>query len=328
MTTQITQRSHPASGGPHAALGDAAGHIHVLPLTPRIGAEVHGVDLAGELDDTAFAAIRQALLTHRVVFFRGQHDLDRDGQARFARRFGPLTTAHPTVPAVEHAPPLLGLDSLLGGQADEWHTDVTFVDRPPAISVLRAVVIPEVGGDTLWASTVAGYEGLRPSLQHLADELRAVHTNRYDYARTAVATLADELSTARAAYLRQFVSVEYETEHPVVRIHPETGERALLLGNFAQRVVGFPSGASADIIRLFQSSVTKPENFVRWRWSPGDVAVWDNRATQHYATFDYEGQHRRVERVTTVGDVPIGVDGRISRALVGDSSVYNAGDAA
>jgi alpha-ketoglutarate-dependent sulfate ester dioxygenase len=305
-------------------VGRASETLDFRPLTVRIGAEIHGVDLADPLPEAVRDAVHQAIVAHRVVFFRNQRRLDREGQVRFARQFGALTTAHPTIPAVDDVPPLLGLDSLTGGQADEWHTDVTFVERPPNFSFLRAVVLPEVGGDTLWASTVAAYDSLRPELRQLAEQLRAVHTNNYDYVKLDVAALTAELSPARAAYLRQFVSTVYETEHPLVRVHPDTGERALLLGNFAQRVIGYTTSQSADLIRLFQAFVTRPENTVRWRWKEGDVAVWDNRSTQHFATFDYPPAQRKVDRVTTVGTVPVGVDGRPSRALKGDASAYNA----
>jgi alpha-ketoglutarate-dependent sulfate ester dioxygenase len=297
--------------------------VEIRPLTGRTGAEIVGIDLGPGLTDEQFAVVREALLRHRVVFFRDQH-LTSDGQITFARRFGALTAAHPTIPPVAQVPPLLDLDSLRGGQADQWHTDVTFVDQPPNYSFLRAVALPEVGGDTLWANTVAAYESLRLELRTLAEQLRSVHTNQFDYARIDLNSVDGTADPARLAYLRQFVSTKYETEHPVVRVHPETGERALLLGSFVQRVVGYTTAESLDIVRLFQSVVTKPENTVRWHWHEGDVAIWDNRATQHYATFDYGKAHRQMQRVTTIGTVPVGVDGRKSRAIEGDSSHYNA----
>ncbi len=299
------------------------GPLQVRRITARTGAEILGLDLAAGLDDEQVRAVRDALLRHRVVFFRGQH-LSSEDQIAFASRFGTLTSAHPTIPAVAELPPVLELDSLRGGQADQWHTDVTFVDVPPTYSFLRAIALPEVGGDTLWANTVAGYEDLRPELKQFADQLRAVHTNQYDYARADLTTLGNEIDSSRLAYLKQFISTKYETEHPVVRIHPETDERALLLGSFVQRLVGYPSAASLDIVRLLQASVTKPENTVRWHWEIGDLAIWDNRSTQHYATFDYGKAHRKMQRVTTIGTVPFGIDGKPSVALVGDSAAYNS----
>ena len=298
-----------------------ATRIRVQPLTPRIGAEISGIDLASELPDETRAEIRSALLAHRVVFFRDQH-LDADGQLAFARGLGPLTRAHPTLPGSKEGPALFDLDSQAGSSANHWHTDVTFVERPPTFSILRAIVIPDVGGDTLWANTVAGYGDLRPSIRALADELRAVHTNGQDYGRVDVAKAKGRLRPEQLEHLKSFVSTVYETEHPVVRNHPETGEPALLLGGFAQRLVGHHSTESADILRTLQSYVTRPENTVRWHWRAGDVAVWDNRSTQHYAIFDYGTAHRRVQRVTTAGVTPVGIDGRPSVALQGDPTDY------
>jgi len=295
--------------------------LGVAPVTPRIGAVLEGLDLAGPLDEATVAAVRQAVLAHRVVFVRNQR-LDAAGQIAFARRLGPLTHGHPTLPARTHDPEIFDLDSLAGASANHWHTDVTFVERPPVFSVLRAVIIPEVGGDTLWANTVAGYQDLRPDLRVLADSLRAVHTNGADYGRVDVAALKGKLSDEQLDYLTNFVSTVYETEHPVVRVHPETGEPALLLGGFAQRLVGHPTNESVDILRTLQAYVTRPENTVRWRWQEGDVVVWDNRSTQHYAVADYPGQRRQVQRVTTAGDAVVGLDGSTSVALQGDASSY------
>ncbi len=295
--------------------------IDIEPLTYRIGAVIEGVDLAEPLDDETLGLIRKTLLNHRVVFFRDQR-LDSAGQISFARRLGPLTNAHPTLPPMEGTPELFDLDSSAGSSANHWHTDVTFIERPPTFSVLRSVIIPPVGGDTLWANTVAGYSDLRPDLRTLADSLRAVHSNGNDYGRPDVAAKDGSLSDERLAHLKTFVSTVYETEHPVVRIHPETDEPALLLGGFAQRLVGHPTNESVDILRTLQAYVTRPENTVRWRWRQGDVVVWDNRATQHYAVADYAPQRRRVQRVTTAGDVAVGLDGSISAALKGDASSY------
>jgi alpha-ketoglutarate-dependent sulfate ester dioxygenase len=300
---------------------DLATRIQVRRLTPRIGAEISGVDLGTELPDETRAEVRSALLAHRVVFFRDQH-LDAEGQLAFARGLGPLTRAHPTLPASNEDAALFDLDSQAGSSANHWHTDVTFVERPPTFSILRAVVIPDIGGDTLWANTVAGYQDLRPSLRALANELRAVHTNGQDYGRVDVAKAKGRLRPEQLEHLKTFVSTVYETEHPVVRTHPETGEQALLLGGFAQRLVGHQSTESADILRTLQSYVTRPENTVRWQWRAGDVAVWDNRSTQHYAIFDYGTEHRRVQRVTTAGVTPVGPDGRPSVTLQGDPADY------
>ncbi|RJL24205.1 TauD/TfdA dioxygenase family protein [Bailinhaonella thermotolerans] len=294
--------------------------LTITPVAGRIGAEVSGVRLGGDLAGDVVAEIRLALLTHKVIFFRGQDHLDEDSQVEFARLLGELTTAHPTVPALGGNGHILDLDYSRGQKVDRWHTDVTFVDRPPLASVLRAVTVPAAGGDTLWANTVAAYENLPAELRDLLDGLRAVHTNQFDYARLA---FAEDPGKARE-YAEVFASTVYETAHPVVRVHPETGERAILLGDFARRIAGVPADVSASLIRLVQDQVTQVENTVRWRWAPGDVAVWDNRATQHRVVHDFGDRPRRLHRVTVAGDVPVGVDGRPSESLAGDATAYAA----
>ena len=264
---------------------DQSTHLRSRRLTGRIGAEISEVDLA-DLDDRVVAAIRLEVLAHRVVFFRRQNIGSAEHLA-FASRLGPLTRAHPTLPVLDGERELFDLDSIAGASANHWHTDVTFVDRPPIFSVLRALIIPEVGGDTLWANTVTAYRDLPDDLRQLADRLVAVHSNGHDYGRVDVAGMRGKLRPEQLAHLQAFVSEVYETEHPVVRVHPETGEPALLLGGFAQRLVGHSLSESVDLIRILQAYVTRPENIVRWHWQEGDVAIWDNRATQHYAIADY-----------------------------------------
>src|ERR1700733_4446221 len=297
----------------------AATHVSVTRLAGHIGAEISGVDTAGPLSDDAVASIRQALLDHKVVFLRDQ-DLDYPRQVAFAERLGPLTLGHPTLASPPGQPLLEEIDSRKGVRANSWHTDVTFVDRPPAFTLLHAVVIPPVGGDTLWANTVTAYESLPEELRDLADRLRIVHTNAYDYAASAGREERDDIT--RQAHRQQFVSTVYETEHPAVRVHPETGERSLVLGGFARTVLGFSPQASRDLIRVLQEYVTRPEQTVRWQWRVDDLAIWDNRATQHYAIFDYGTEHRRGERVTVAGPTPVGVDGRPSVALKGEATSY------
>jgi alpha-ketoglutarate-dependent sulfate ester dioxygenase len=292
--------------------------IGVRRLAGNIGAEITGVDTGTELSDDTVAQIRQALLDHKVVFLRGQ-SLDYQRQVAFAERLGPLTLGHPTLSSPPDQPFLEEIDSRKGTRANHWHTDVTFVDRPPAFTLLHAVVIPPVGGDTLWANTVTAYQSLPAELRDLADRLRIVHTNDYDYAAVAYREERDDVIRAMR---QEFVSTVYETEHPAVRVHPETEERSLVLGGFARSVAGFSPQASRDLIRLLQEYATRPEHTVRWQWRVDDLAIWDNRATQHYAIFDYGREHRRGERVTVAGPVPVGVDGRPSVALKGEASAY------
>jgi len=289
--------------------------LDLRKITGRIGAQVNDLDINGELDAATVTAIRDALNEHKVLVFDGVH-LDDEGQERFAGYFGPLTSAHPTVPSVEGAPNVLPVDSEQG-RANHWHTDVTFVVNPPQASTLRSIVVPPYGGETLIANSGAAYRGLPDPLRTLADTLLAVHTNDYDYAIPEEAIDPDERERREV-----FRSTRYETVHPVVRVHPLTGERALFIGGFAQRIVGLSGGESRDLLRLLQSYVTRPENVLRHRWSAGQLVLFDNRITQHYAIDNYDGLPRRLNRVTVAGDVPVGIDGRRSYSISGDASHY------
>jgi alpha-ketoglutarate-dependent taurine dioxygenase len=291
----------------------------VQQLSENIGARIDGVRLGGDLDPTVVASIRQALLQHKVVFFRGQTHLDDATHHEFTALLGETTAPHPTV-AGEGS--VLAIDST-HGKANSWHTDVTFVDRVPAISVLRGVLLPGYGGTTTWANTAKAYAGLHPALQAMADRLWALHTNVFDYAGFRDEVRIGGIDVEEQAFQDQFVAQRFEAEHPVVRVHPETGERTLLLGSFAKRLIGLSAGDSRDVVELLQRHVTKLENTIRWEWQPGDVAMWDNRATQHYGVADYGDQHRVMRRITVAGDVPVSVDGVRSTLRAGDSSSYN-----
>lgn len=289
---------------------DADSPLDIAPVAGRIGAEVRGVRLAGDLDDLTIEAIKAALVRHKVIFFRGQTHLDDDSHEAFAARLGnPL--AHPTVPVAEGSKYLLELNSKEGEAASQWHTDITFLPAFPAASVLRALVIPPTGGDTLWASGVAAYEGLPPALKALVADLRAVHTNAYDYAASRPEASDEQIRR----YREIFASTVYETEHPVVHVHPVSGEKSLLLGNFVKNIVGLNRDDSARVFQILQDQITRPENVVRWRWQPGDVAIWDNRATQHRAIADFRKQRRHLRRATIAGTIPVALDGSRSRAL-------------
>ena len=289
--------------------------LDVRKLTARIGAVVSGLGPDLVLDPETVAAVRAALNEHKALVFRGV-DLDDEGQQRFAGYFGQITGAHPTVPAVDGEPNVLPVDSY-DGPVNYWHTDVTFVLNPPQASTLRSIVVPPYGGETLIANTGAAYRDLPEPLRAFADTLWAVHTNDYDYA-------SPRRPSARARRTRRelFLATKYETAHPVVRVHPLTGDRSLFIGGFAQRIVGLPKGESRDVLRLFQSYVTRPENILRVVWEPGQLVLFDNRITQHYAVGNYDDNPRRLNRVTVAGDIPVGIDGRQSYSLKGDASHY------
>ncbi len=295
-------------------------HIDVRKVGGNLGAVVDGVTLGGDLAAELVTELRSALLRHRVVFLRGQHDAEDADQHAFASLLGTVTKPHPTVAGDGEA--VLPIDSD-SSRANSWHTDVTFVDRVPAISILRAITIPPYGGSTVWANTVRAYETLPAGLQALADQLWGVHSNLYDYVRSKDEVRVGGLDVKQQAYRQEFEQLEFETEHPVVRIHPETGERALVLGHFVRRFVGLNTVDSNDLFALFQRHVTRLENTVRWNWQEGDVAIWDNRSTQHYAVDDYDDLPRLLHRITLAGDVPVSIDGVPSRARKGDASSFS-----
>ncbi|RAS85045.1 TauD/TfdA dioxygenase family protein [Priestia endophytica] len=277
--------------------------IKAVPLAGRIGAEIHGIHLSGELDSVVLDKIKQALNEYKVIFFKGQHHLDDTSQEAFSQLLGEIY-AHPTVPKKENTNGIFELDSHSGAKANTWHTDVTFVPEVPKYSILRGVTIPETGGDTVWANTNAAYKDLPNELKRLADELFAIHSNEFDYAN----------SSPTKPFSKSFRSTIFKTKHPVVYIHPETSEKHILLGAFAKKIDGYSSRESEYLISIFQSYITRLENTVRWKWNEGDVAIWDNLATQHYAIADYI-ERRTVRRVTVGKSIPINQKGESSTLL-------------
>lgn len=286
--------------------------LSVERLAGYIGARIDGVDVSSQVSDDEVTDIRQIILENKVVFLRDQ-GLDYTSQVNFAQRLGDLTLGHPIFDAPSERPHLREMDSAQGSRANHWHTDLTFLDRPPAFALLHAMIIPPYGGDTMWANMTMAYDTLPTSLRAIADELRVVHSNDSDYTDATVGGRRDYVRTA------------YEAEHPLVRVHPETGERSLLLGGFARSIVGLSPQASRDLLRTFQEHAVRPEHTMRWKWRQGDLAIWDNQATQHYAIYDYGHQRRRAERVTVAGPTPVGIDGRPSVLLSGELDDYYAG---
>jgi taurine dioxygenase len=278
-------------------VGETA-NLEIKRLTPAIGAEVRGLDLSKPLTPAVRAAVRDAWLEHLVLFFPDQ-PLAPDEQVRFAEQFGDVTPAHPVEPAHPENPDVLPIDSRKD-RVDFWHTDVTFMARPPTGAVLCAQVVPPTGGDTMWANLRLAYETLAPALQQLCDGLRAYHYDE-EYAARLAAGEGNEWEGER---LTKLIPVE----HPVVRVHPETGRKGLFVNpTFTKLLSGFPGEQSAALLRLLYDHSTRPELLCRYRWSEGTVAFWDNRATMHYGLFDFGDARRVMHRVTLRGEAPVGV---------------------
>jgi alpha-ketoglutarate-dependent taurine dioxygenase len=290
--------------------------IDITRIGGRIGAEISGVDLSLPIGPGDAKEIHEALVEHKVLVFRGQH-LDDEQHQRFASIFGELTLAHPTVPSVDGQASVLEVAGGEGARANAWHTDVTFVVAPPKATTLRSLVIPPYGGDTLFSNTAAAYADLPEHLRLLADRLWAEHSNEYDYAEHPQFRSAEV-----EEYQKVFVSTRYRTAHPVVRVNPDSGVPNLFIGNFVTGIIGLSKTEGRDILRLLQHYVTRPENTLRHKWQVGDIVVWDNRSTQHYAADDYGDLARKLHRVTVAGDVPVSVNGEKSRILEGDEATH------
>ena len=284
-------------------------NLAVTPMTGTLGASVDGIDLRTPLDDATVDLVRRALVQHKVLVFHDQ-ELTPAQLVDFGRSFGELTPAHPVMPSLEGFPEVLEVDATRSREDpryrdeyenDTWHTDVTFMARPPLGSVLQAKVVPPVGGDTLFADLQSAYDALSAPLRALVDGLRAVHDGRGEFG-TFLQTNPDG-GIWEGRRFTELVPVE----HPVVRVHPESGRRGLFVNpTFTTKIVGLSKLESDALLRLlFEHSVT-PEHVVRQRWRPGDVVFWDNRSTMHYPVRDYGTAHRLMHRVTLRGDVPAG----------------------
>jgi taurine dioxygenase len=258
----------------------ASGRFDVRPVSGALGAEVRGVDLA-RLTDEDFAELHRLFLAYLVIFITDQRDLTPAAHVAFGRRFGEVEL-HPYLPRLDGHPEIVVIDSEQGGKVDVWHTDMTFHTNPPLASILRLVECPDSGGDTMWTNQYLVYERLSAPMRDLLDGLTAIHVIR----------IGDEFSS--------------RAEHPVVRVHPETGRRALYVNRLFTSHIPQLTRAESDALldHLFEFA-EQPEFSCRYRWRPGDVAVWDNRVTQHYAVNDYTDR-RRGQRVTVLGDQPTG----------------------
>ena len=272
--------------------------LTILPMTPTIGAEVEGIDLSRPLDASTVSALRRALLDWKVLFFRDQ-DITTDQHLAFARNFGDLEV-HPFAPQKPGYPEVLAIthDANSRGKENTWHSDVTWRLEPSLGSILRALEIPPVGGDTLFADMYAAYHGLKDEVKDRLEGRVAVH----DFVNFRKGMRKRGVSEEEiAAFDRQYPKVE----HPVIRTHPETGRKAIYVNaGFTQHIVGMEKAESDALLAHLYAQAAIPEYQCRFRWTPNAIAFWDNRASQHYAASDYFPAVRRMERVTVVGDRP------------------------
>jgi alpha-ketoglutarate-dependent sulfate ester dioxygenase len=299
----------------------------VQPVAGHIGADISGVEIAGPLAPETVQQLKDALHEYKVIFFRDQH-LDHASQITFGRQFGPLTYAHPH----DEAPPdgfpeiftvdprryeqRYGPDHRKQARRRQysyftgWHTDVTAAVNPPAVSILRADVVPDIGGDTQWTNLQAAYQGLSPAVRSFVDGLRAEH--RYGG--------PDSRLSRGSLYSRRVEDNLLVAIHPVVRVHPVTGAKGLFVNpGFTSHIVDVSPRESRAVLDLLYAEITSPAYTARFRWAPGSVAVWDNRATAHLAPTDIEhfDVPRTLHRVTVIGEVPAGPDGRESELVAG-----------
>ncbi|MEG3110767.1 taurine dioxygenase [Pantoea sp. T14] len=275
--------------------------LNITALGPNIGAQVANLDLARPLSDAQFEQLYHGLLRHQVLFLRDQV-ITPEQQRALAIRFGDLHI-HPVYPHAEGVEEIIVLDTHQDNPPDNdnWHTDVTFIDTPPAIAILASKVLPESGGDTLWTSGIAAYEALSTPLKTLLAELHAEHDFKKSFQEFKYRKSEEEHQR-----WQQAVAKHPPVQHPVIRTHPVSGKKALFVNEgFTTRIVDLREKESEALLGFLFAHATKPEFQVRWRWQPNDVAIWDNRVTQHYANADYYPARRVMHRATVLGDKPV-----------------------
>lgn len=277
--------------------------MQIAPIAGALGAEILDVDVSAELSNSAAAAIRDAFLAHKVVFFRDQSLTPLD-QRRFAGLFGE-PEVYPFIKGLDEAPEVM---EIVKTEADvrnfggSWHSDTAYMPEPALGTALYAVETPEAGGDTMFANTAAAYDALSDGMKRMLDGLHAVNSSEHGYAGGRAAAMA-KLNRMGETYNEG--ATGFEAEHPVVRTHPETGLKSLYLSrSHTVRFRDMTEAESKPLIDYLTAHIVKPEFTCRFRWRPGSLAIWDNRATQHFAINDYPGQRRRMRRVVLKGDRP------------------------
>jgi len=282
--------------------------IEIARVAGALGAEVTGIDLSKPLDDETVGLLRAAWLEHQVLFYPDQKLSDADLE-RFTRYFGPfgkepfvdgISTDHPNVLAVIKEAD----EARKANFGGNWHSDWSFQHTPPAGTFLYAIEVPPYGGDTMWASQYLAYETLSPGMQRLLDGMEAMHSAKRPYGRQGI--YADK-SQARSMKIRTGIEAEEEIAHPVVRVHPETGRKALYVNQvYTIRFKDMTAAESMPLLDYLYRHSTRPEFICRHSWRQGMLTMWDNRCTQHYAVNDYDGFRRELHRTTSAGDVPAG----------------------
>lgn len=290
--------------------------ITVRPQTLHIGAEIEGVDFKAPVAAETLKEIRRALVEWKVIFFRDQN-LDHGQHVTMARQFGECTIGHAVFGHVDDYPEVYSVAKNRTANLNRelkrvtpwsgWHTDITAAINPPMASILRGVTIPPYGGDTLWTNLAAAYAGLSEPMRGFVETLRGLH--RF------------EANSGKSEYDGSVQRRVLVSEHPLVTVHPETGEKVLYVSpSFLKSVVGLAPRESELLLQLLWEQVVRPEYTVRFKWNAGDIAFWDNRATSHLAPTDiFESDYdRQLYRITLVGQVPVGADGQPSTAIEGE----------
>lgn len=270
--------------------------IEVVPVNGHIGAEIRNIDLSRALSDAEFDVVQKALVRHEVIVFRDQ-DIKLEQQIAFCERFGPLSV-HPFAPNMPDKPEVISFDNSgdnPAGPTDCWHTDETFRKCPPMATILRSKVVPAYGGDTVFASMTAAYDGLSEQMKRYIHELQALHDFlpwRHMF----------EGSAALKAKLREIEDEFPNPWHPVVRTHPVSKRRVLYVNpQFTVRIKGLKDSESRAILDFLWQQATVPDYQLRVKWQPNTIVMWDNRSTQHYAPHDYYPHRRTMDRLTVEG---------------------------
>ncbi|MDY0873563.1 TauD/TfdA dioxygenase family protein [Dongia rigui] len=280
--------------------------LHIRPVTPHLGAEVSGVNLK-DAPDAMLGEVQAAFAAHGVLFFPEQN-LTPDELLAVTSRFGTVLRV-PYVKGMDSHPDIIAVlkeadEKRISTFGGTWHTDFSFLPQPPDATLLQAAELPPVGGDTIWANQYLAYETLSPGLQRMLDPLLAVHTG---WPHGTMGPGPDAAVSRSIKMVRNDASADREVLHPVVRVHPVTGRKALFVNPvYTQRFADMTAAESKPLLDFLHAHATRPEFQVRLKWQDGMLVMWDNRSTLHLAINDYDGQRRLLYRTTLAGAAPTG----------------------